>query len=178
MTTPVPASTRRPACLSLIAALTQDRGIGLEGQLLVHLPEDLQHFRRVTMGCPVLMGRKTWDSLPARFRPLPGRRNVVISRNRQTPCPGAEVHTSLHAALEALSDAPKVFVIGGAQIYALALPWADELLLTEIDAQLPADAFFPAWPREAFDLVQQQLPQAEGPTPPVPYVFATYRRRH
>ncbi|MBU6193523.1 MAG: dihydrofolate reductase [Burkholderiales bacterium] len=172
------APTRRPACLSLIAALTRDGGIGLKGQLLVHLPEDLQHFRRVTMGCPVVMGRKTWDSLPPRFRPLPGRRNVVISRDGQTTCPGAEVHTSLEAALAALSDAPKVFVIGGAQIYALALPWADELVLTEIDAQVPADAFFPAWPREAFELVQRLLPQAEGPSPPVPYVFATYRRRH
>lgn len=177
MIMPAPAPARRPACLILIAALTRDRGIGLKGQLLVHLPEDLQHFRRVTMGCPVVMGRKTWSSLPAQFRPLPGRRNVVISHDSHTPCPGAEVHTSLEAALEALSDAPKVFVIGGAQIYALALPWADELVLTEIDAQVPADAFFPAWPREAFDLVQQHLPNARSPTPPVPYVFATYRRR-
>jgi dihydrofolate reductase len=172
-----PASVNRPACLSLIAAVARDRGIGLQGQLLVNLPEDLRYFRRVTMGCPVVMGRKTWDSLPASVRPLPGRRNVVITRDPNTPCPGAEPYTSLEAALQALAQEPRVFVIGGAQIYALALPWADELLLTEIDAVLPADAHFPAWRAEEFELVDKTPSNVQGADAPVPYAFATYRRR-
>ena len=172
-----PASVNRPACLSLIAAVTRDQGIGLQGQLLVNLPEDLRYFRRVTMGCPVVMGRKTWDSLPASVRPLPGRRNVVITRDPNTPCPGAERYTSLEAALQALAQEPRVFVIGGAQIYALALPWADELLLTEIDALLPADAHFPAWRAEEFELVDKTPSNTQGADAPVPYAFATYRRR-
>lgn len=175
--TPTPASTPRPACLSLIAAVARNGGIGLNNQLLVHLPEDLKHFRRVTMGCPVIMGRKTWDSLPPQFRPLPGRRNVVISRNADMACAGAEVHTTLEAALQALAGVPKAFVIGGAQIYALALPMADELVLTEIDADLPADAFFPSWDQAAFDLVERQLPAPAEPAPLVAYSFATYHRR-
>ncbi|MFM7972904.1 MAG: dihydrofolate reductase [Betaproteobacteria bacterium] len=172
-----PASVNRPACLSLIAAVTRDGGIGLQGQLLVNLPEDLRYFRRVTMGCPVVMGRKTWDSLPASVRPLPGRRNVVITRDPNAHCPGAERHTSLEAALQALAQEPHVFVIGGAQIYALALPWADELLLTEIDAVLPADAHFPAWRAEEFELVDKTPSCAPGVDAPAPYAFATYRRR-
>lgn len=171
-------STRRPACLSLIAAVARNRGIGLNNQLLVHLPEDLQHFRRVTMGCPVIMGRKTWDSLPPRFRPLPGRRNLVISRHPQAACTGAEVHTNLESALQALADVPKAFVIGGAQIYDLTLPMADELVLTEIDADLAADAFFPAWNADDFDLIERAQPSGEGAESPVAYSFATYRRRH
>ena len=171
-----PASVNRPACLSLIAAVTRDRGIGLQGQLLVNLPEDLRYFRRVTMGCPVVMGRKTWDSLPASVRPLPGRRNVVITRDPNTPCPGAERYTSLEAALQALAQEPRVFVIGGAQIYALALPWADELLLTEIDADLPGDTVFPAWDRQDFVEQQRQTHHSAGP-PACDYAFVTYQRK-
>ena len=183
MTTSVPATAQpltasaRPGCLSLIAAVTRNRGIGLNNRLLVHLPEDLKHFRRVTMGCPVIMGRKTWDSLPPAFRPLPGRRNVVVSRHAQAECPGAVVCTSLEAALALLQTESRVFVIGGEQIYALALPRADELVLTEIDAEPPADAFFPAWSAADFEVVQRVAPAPEGGPPPVPYAFVTYRRR-
>ncbi|NBQ90964.1 MAG: dihydrofolate reductase [Betaproteobacteria bacterium] len=171
------AHSRRPTCLSLIAAVTRNGGIGLNNQLLVHLPEDLQHFRRVTMGCPVIMGRKTWDSLPPQFRPLPGRRNVVISRNANLDCPGATVHTSLQAALQALAAEPRVFVIGGAQLYAMALPLADELVLTEVDAEPPADAFFPRWSADEFEIVQRTEPATGGSASPVPFAFVTYRRR-
>lgn len=167
----------RPACLSLIAAITRNRGIGLNNQLLIPLPEDLRHFRRVTMGCPVIMGRKTWDSLPPAFRPLPGRRNVVVSRNAERACTGAEVCTSLEAAMHLLNAEPRVFVIGGAQLYALALPHADELILTEIDAEPPADAFFPAWSAADFQAVERIEPPPSDPPPPVGYAFVTYRRR-
>jgi len=136
--------------LSLIAAIARNGAIGKAGGLLWHEPEDQRHFRRVTMGCPVIMGRKTWDSLPTRFRPLPGRRNVVITRNTAWHAPGAEVAPSLDAALALLAEAPKAFVIGGAELYALALPRARELVLTEIDADLEGDTFFPRWDRSRF----------------------------
>jgi dihydrofolate reductase len=108
---------------------------------------------------------------------LPGRRNIVLSRDAHASCPGAELHTTLEAALHALADEPRVFVIGGAQVYALALPMADELVLTEIDAEPPADAFFPDWRGGDFEPVQRIEPVSQGLPPSVPFAFVTYRRR-
>jgi dihydrofolate reductase len=136
--------------LSLIAAVSRNRAIGKGNALLWHEPEDQKHFRRVTMGCPVIMGRKTWDSLPARFRPLPGRRNIVVTRNALWHADGAEPVASIDAALALLAGTAKAFVIGGAEVYALALPLADELVLTEIDADIDGDVFFPAFDRARF----------------------------
>jgi len=161
----------RPA-LSLIAAVPRNGAIGKGNALLWHEPEDLRHFRRVTLGCPVIMGRKTWDSLPARFRPLPGRRNVVLTRDAAWHADGADAVGSLDAALALLAGAPRAFVIGGAQLYALALPHADELVLTEIDAELPGDTFFPAWDRGRFERVAQEPHvSADG----IGYSFVTYK---
>lgn len=138
--------------ICLIAAVARNGVIGRDNGLVWHDPVDAKHFRATTMGCPVIMGRKTWDSLPAKFRPLPGRRNLVVSRSA-TALPGAEVFDSLEAALAACTE-PEVCVIGGAEIYALALPQADKLALTEVDAVFPeADRHFPAWPRERFSEV-------------------------
>ena len=158
--------------LSLIAAVARNGAIGKGNALLWHEPEDQKHFRRVTLGCPVIMGRKTWDSLPARFRPLPGRRNLVITRDPGWRADGAEAVASLDAALALLSGAPKAFVIGGAEIYALALPRADELILTEIDADLAGDTFFPSWDRQRFAVAARE-PHigAHG----VGYSFVTYK---
>jgi len=142
--------------LALIAAVPRNRAIGRGGELIFHESEDQKHFRRVTMGCPVIMGRKTWDSLPPRFRPLPGRRNVVVTRNALWSAEGALRAGSLDEALRLAADAQKVFVIGGAELYALALPRADELVLTEIDADLDGDVFFPEWPRGAFRLLSDE----------------------
>jgi len=136
--------------LALIAAVDRKRAIGRGGELLWHESEDQKHFRRVTMGCPVIMGRRTWDSLPARFRPLPGRRNIVVTRNPGWSAEGAERAGSLDDAIALAGDDAKAFVIGGAELYAMALPRADELVLTEIDAEFEADAFFPDWPRARF----------------------------
>ena len=141
--------------LALIAAVDRNGAIGKANALLWHEPEDQKHFRRVTMGCPVIMGRKTWDSLPARFRPLPGRRNVVITRDAAWRADGADAVTSLDAALTLLGGVPKAFVIGGAEVYALALPHADELVLTEIDADLDGDTFFPRWDRTRFAMTSR-----------------------
>jgi len=136
--------------LSLIAAVPRNGAIGKDNALLWREPEDQKHFRRVTMGCPVIMGRKTWDSLPERFRPLPGRRNVVVTRNASWQADGADAVHSLDAALALLAGTPKAFVIGGAELYALALPHASELVLTEIDAELDGDTFFPVWDHTRF----------------------------
>jgi len=154
--------------IALIAAVARNGAIGKAGALLWRESEDQKHFRRVTMGCPVIMGRKTWDSLPARFRPLPGRRNVVITRDAAWHAEGAEVSSSLDAALDLLAGTPKAFVIGGAEIYALALPIADELVLTEIDAELDGDTYFPHWDRAHYTEVSRD--DRAG------YSFVTYDR--
>lgn len=154
---------RRPT-LALIAAVPRNRVIGRCGELVWHESEDQKHFRRVTMGCPVIMGRKTWDSLPARFRPLPGRRNVVLTRNAAWRAEGAERAGSLDEALRRVADADKVFVIGGAELYALALPLADELELTEIDAAFDGEALFPDWPRLQFRRVASEAHTAADGT--------------
>jgi dihydrofolate reductase len=160
--------------LSLIAAVGRNGEIGRGNDLLWRTREDQLHFKNTTMGHPVVMGRKTWDSLPERFRPLPGRRNIVVSRNASFEAQGAEVVASLDAALALAVGTPRVFVVGGAQLYALALPRAHELVLTEVDAEFEADVFFPAWDPTAFDEVAREAhtdPEGRG------YAFVTYRRR-
>ena len=166
--------TPRPQ-LALIAALDRQRAIGRDGGLLWQEREDQRHFRALTMGCPVIMGRKTWDSLPARFRPLPGRRNIVVTRNAAWQAEGAEPAASLDNALALTGHVPKVFVIGGAELYALALPHADELALTEIDRRFDAaDAHFPAFDRTHFvEVARDSRSGADG----TPFAFVTYRRR-
>jgi dihydrofolate reductase len=161
--------------LVLIAAVDRQRAIGRGGALLWHEAEDQRHFRRVTMGCPVIMGRKTWDSLPARFRPLPGRRNLVVTRDAAWRAEGALPVPSLDAALALAAGAARVFVIGGGELYTLALPRADELILTEVDARFEdADTFFPAIDRAAFtESAREPHVAADG----TPYAFVTYRRR-
>ena len=161
--------------LSLIAAVARNGSIGKDNQLLCHLPEDQQHFRRVTMGCPVIMGRKTWDSLPARFRPLPGRRNIVVTRNPNWHAGGAEAAPSLDAAIARVDAAPKVFVIGGGELYREAMPRADELVLTEIERDFDADTRFPAWDPRQFREVNREPHHARPPND-FDYAFVTYQR--
>ena len=164
--------------LHLIFARAANGVIGRNGQLPWHLPEDLAHFKRTTLGCPVIMGRKTWDSLPARFRPLPGRDNIVVTRHPLWQGDGAQVAHSLDQALTLArrQAAPRIFVIGGAQLYAQALPLADELMLTEIDADLPGDAHFPAFDRTEFVELQRDVRHSAGP-PACDYAFVIYQRR-
>ncbi|HXD06140.1 MAG TPA: dihydrofolate reductase [Burkholderiaceae bacterium] len=159
--------------LSLIAAVARNGAIGRDNALLWHIPEELKHFKRTTLGCPVLMGRRTYESIG---RPLPGRRNIVVSRNAGFSAPGVEVLPSLEAALRAVGDAPKVFVIGGAQLYAQALPLVDELVLTEIDRDFEADTFFPPWQRDDFALVASEAAHAGEPND-FDYRINTYKRR-
>lgn len=126
--------------LSIIVATDKQRGIGINNQLPWHLPEDLAHFKNTTSGHPIIMGRKTYDSIG---RPLPKRRNIVISRNSEWNQTGVETVNSVEQALSGLVE-DQAFVIGGAQIYQQALPLADQLIVTEIQAEYACDAFFPA----------------------------------
>jgi len=145
---------QRPA-LVVIAAVARNGVIGNGNELPWRLPEDMQFFKQETTGHPVIMGRKTWESLPARFKPLPGRRNVVLTRDAGYTAPAAECTGSLEDALTLLAGAPKIFVIGGAEIYAQALPLARELVLTEIDCDFAGRTVFPTWPRAEFAIVEQ-----------------------
>jgi len=163
-----------PTEIVIIAAVARNRAIGLGNALLFNEPADQRHFRSTTLGCPVIMGRKTWDSLPPHFRPLPGRRNVVVSRNAAWHAEGAEVASSLAQALALVADAPRAFVIGGAQLYAQALPLAHRLELTEVDADLEGDTHFPVWDRNQFiERSSSAAVTASG----VAYRFVTYDRR-
>ena len=157
----------------LIAAVARNGAIGRDGELLFRDSADQRHFREATMGCPVIMGRKTWHSVPARFRPLPGRRNLVLSRDPGFQAAGAQRCATLDEALAAAAESPRVFVIGGAEVYALAFPRADTLVLTEVEADLPGDAFFPTWDRREFTEVSRR-PQlsAQGQA----FDFVEYRR--
>lgn len=130
--------------ISLIAALTNTGAIGKENDLLLIIPDDLKRFKELTTNHAVLMGRKTWESLPEKVRPLPNRTNIVVTRQRDYDAPGAVVCTSLEEALEK-AEAGEVFVIGGGQLFTETLPLADRLYLTLIDSDQDGDIFFPPY---------------------------------
>lgn len=141
--------------LNLIVAYARNRTIGRDNTLPWKLPGDLAHFKRTTLGCPIVMGRKTWDSLR---RPLPGRRNIVITRDTTKVFAGAEGVTSLLRALDAVKEAEQVFIIGGAQIYQQALPYAHRIIATEIQADIEGDAIFAPLDKAVW-LETSRLPQ-------------------
>ena len=157
-----------------MAAVARNGVIGRDGAIPWQIPEDMRHFRELTIGHPVVMGRRTWDSLPDRFRPLPGRRNIVVTRNPDWHADGAVRAGSLGEALELVEDSDRVFVIGGAQLYADALPLADELLITEIDAGVEGDTFFPSWDRAEFE---EHSRESHGTDGEMPFAFVSHRRR-
>jgi dihydrofolate reductase len=168
----------RPYELVLIAAVARNGVIGRDGALPWHLSADMQHFRELTRECPVVMGRRTWDSLSPRYRPLPGRSNIVVSRRPGWTAEGAQVAPSLAAALrlaqQRVGASKRVFVIGGAQLYREALPLADVLELTEVQAEVAGDAQFPFWDRGQFDEVSRVPQPAEAG---LAFHFVTYRRK-
>lgn len=160
--------------VSLVAAVARGGVIGRAGSIPWRLPEDVAHFKELTTGHAVVMGRKTWDSIPERFRPLPGRRNMVVTRNPEWQAEGAQRASSLEEALELLVDEAHVFVVGGAEIYAAALPFADELVLTEIDLEAEGDTHFPAWDPAGFGERAREEHVAEDGTR---FAIVTYGRR-
>jgi dihydrofolate reductase len=157
----------------LIAAVAKNGVIGKDNALPWHLPEDMKHFKALTNGHAVLMGRKTWESLPPKFRPLPNRRNLVLTRDRHYDAPGATVVHSLDDAAKVSSGETALFVIGGAELYAHALPRADRFELTEIDAAFEGDAHFPTWNRTQWREVKRASGKSESG---LAYAFVTYER--
>jgi dihydrofolate reductase len=154
----------------LVAAVAKNGVIGARGKLPWHLPEDLQHFKKLTLGHPILMGRRTWESLG---KPLPGRENIVISRKPGFEAPGASVAASVEGAIALCMGEPVAFVIGGAGIYAASLPLADGLVLTEIDRDYAGDTRFPDWDRKAWRASQKEThTSSEG----VRFDFVLYER--
>jgi dihydrofolate reductase len=163
--------------VSLVVAAAANGVIGRDNAMPWHLPEDLAHFKRLTLGQPVVMGRKTYESILASLgRPLPGRTNIVVTRQPGFAAPGCTVVGSLDAALETARGAEEVFVIGGAEIYRLALPRAKRVYLTRIDAAFEGDATFPALdPAEWRETARAEHPPAGGR--PFGFAFLRYERR-
>ncbi len=153
----------------IIAAVARNRVIGRDNQLIWNIPEDMAHFKALTAGHTVVMGRKTWESLPPRFRPLPGRRNIVITRQTDYAAPGAEIADSLENALKLASTATTAFIIGGEQIYTQAMTVADRIEMTEVDLEPEGDAWFP----EIDTVDWEKSAETEG----AGFAFITYRRR-
>ena len=159
--------------ISLIVAMAENRVIGRGNQMPWHLPADLRHFKGVTLGKPVIMGRKTFESIG---RPLPGRRNVVISRNAEWSADGVECVNSLDAALALVQDAAEVMIIGGGQLYREALPLAQRLYLTHIQLSVTdADTWFPDYSQYQWQLQAEEL-HAPDEKNPYHYRFETLKR--
>lgn len=172
------AAMNKTLPLCLIAALAQNRVIGRDNQLPWHLPADLKHFKAMTLGKPIIMGRKTWDSLG---RPLPGRLNLVVSRQRDLALEGAEVFPSLEAALERADawareeEAEELMLIGGAQLYAEGLAQADRLYLTQVELAPEGDAWFPEVSQQDWRLASSIEYEATADTPA--YAFQVWEKR-
>ncbi len=157
--------------ISMIVARSRNHVIGRDNQMPWKISADLQFFKRVTMGYPVIMGRKTWESIG---RPLPGRRNIVISRNPDFQLSGAELAGSLDEALNRLTESPRVFVIGGEQLFNQAFPKADKLYLTEIDLDIDGgDTFFEVPDSSAWQETER-TPGSEGD---ISFSFVTLERK-
>ena len=158
--------------LHLILARAANGVIGQHNTLPWHLPEDLAHFKRTTLGCPVIMGRKTWDSLPPKFRPLPGRLNVVVTRQPDWQAAGALSAHSLPEAMALCPVASEAWVIGGAEIYAQALPLASTAVVTEIDRDYEGDALAPEFGPEWAETARERHVSTGG----LSFSFVTYSK--
>mgnify|MGYP001823962506 FL=1 len=147
--------------ISIVAAMARNRAIGIRGAMPWHLPRELRHFKETTMGKPIVMGRKTWESIG---RALPGRQNLVVSRNPEFRADGCEITQSLEAAVrQARGD--EVMVIGGGQLYVQALPVADRMVLTLVDCEPDADTWFPQWPESEWEQVSSREETADDKNP-------------
>lgn len=159
--------------LSIIVAMANHHAIGLNNQMLCHLPDDLKRFKRITMGHTVIMGRKTWESLPK--KPLPGRNNIVMSRSPLN-LTGATVVSSVEQALDLCPNGDESFVIGGATVYSLFLSYVDKLYITRIYHDFEADTFFPDFDESQWQLIGREdvLPNIDNP---YSYAYLTFVRK-
>lgn len=147
--------------ISIIAAMARNRAIGLDGQMPWHLPRELRHFKETTLGKPIVMGRKTWESIG---RALPGRQNIVISRNPEFQAEGCETAGSLEEAIR-MARGDEVMIIGGGQLYLQALPMADRLVITLVDCEPEADTWFPEWSESEWEEISSREETADEENP-------------
>ena len=162
--------------LSIIVAQAENRAIGKDNNLLWHLSSDLKRFKSLTMGHPVVMGRRTWESLPK--RPLPGRRNIVFTQNPDYVAEGAEVVHSVNGLFAALKDCDdEVFIMGGAAIYELLLPYTNRLYVTRIYRDFDGDVFFPVIDMSEFNLVNLSEPMFDEDSG-LDYAYEEYDRKY
>ena len=159
--------------ISIVVAISQNNAIGKNNQLLWHLPADLKHFKEITSGNCIIMGRKTYDSIG---RPLPNRRNVVITRNKALKIEDVEVVTSLEDAISLCENEKEIFIIGGAEIYKEALALTDTIYLTTVHQHYDADAFFPEIKSEDWLEIDSESHKADEKNK-VDYTFSTLKRR-
>jgi len=159
--------------ISLIAAMANNRVIGINNSMPWHLPADLRHFKALTVGKPIIMGRKTWESLPGL---LPDRPHIVVTRKPNYQAEGCQVVHSIDEALAAAGDVPEVMIVGGAAFYTAMLPQADRLYLTQVETTVEGDAFFPDYNTAEWQLTAQEQHAADEKNP-FPYCFLTLERR-
>jgi len=161
--------------ISLIGAMGKNRELGFGNKLPWYLPDDLKRFKQITRGHAVIMGRKTYESIG---RPLPERKNIIVTRNVDYVAPGCVVVGSIEAALKEADDggaSTEVFIIGGAEIYRLGLPHADKMYLTFVDATIPADVFFPRFNEEEWKVAETEAHEADEKHP-YAFIFKVYER--
>ena len=157
--------------VSLIVAMAKNRAIGVNNDLPWHLPADLKYFKATTLGKPIIMGRKTFDSIG---RPLPGRQNIVVTRNKDWAHDGVDVAESLSAAITLAGDADEVMITGGGQIYAEAMDLVERMYITEVALEIDADAYFPDFDKSVWQEVSRDAYAADGEKPA--YAFVSYER--
>jgi len=159
--------------ISIVVAISENNAIGKNNQLLWHLPADLKHFKEITTGHPILMGRKTYDSIG---RPLPNRRNIVITRQQELVIPGVEIVNSIAEAISLCAQEKEVFIIGGAEIYKSAIAFTNRIYLTIVHQHYEADAFFPALVLDEWQEIHQEYHPADEKNS-VAYTFSTLERK-
>jgi dihydrofolate reductase len=157
--------------ISIIVAVSEDLGIGKDNELLWHISEDLKRFKRLTTGNAVIMGKKTWESLPR--KPLPGRKNIVLTDNRQAVIENAVTAYSLQDAISKCSSEEEIFIIGGGSIYRQYMPLADRLFITHVHRKAPADIYFPAIDPEIWEVTEKE----EFIESDIPYTYTIYDRK-
>lgn len=160
--------------VNIIVAIAENNVIGKDNTLIWHLPADLKYFKQLTTGNTVIMGRKTYDSIG---KPLPNRRNVVITRNKDLKIDGCDLVNSLEEALDLTKTEENVFIIGGAQIYKEAMSVADKLYITEVKQQFDGDAFFPEIKKDQWEEILRDEHKADEKNK-IDYSFVTYKRRN
>ena len=161
--------------ISIIVAVSEDWGIGKDNELLWHISEDLKRFKRLTSGNTVIMGKKTWESLPR--RPLPGRKNIVLTDNPKESIENAVTAYSLQDSLNKCDQNEEIFIIGGGSIYRQFMPVADRLFITHVHMKAPADIFFPEIDLSIWEITEKEEFKTDGDNN-IPYTYAIYERKN